>query len=518
MYHHFSFRVLGPVPAHSLLALTKKFERAGHTGWLRHGPLVEGRVICLHRDVRLMKDNLRSALPDVSIDLQRTSKTSDVAGFHLVWPERVAAWWRSGALFIDAVDHRGVVKGWAWHPNGRPSLAAFVDGSHVAAGEPRIFRADLLEAGLPDGDFGFEVALPDTILDGQEHTLTIVGAAPSGKMESRPFRFQAPKPCPPAPARIAARLTGMVAVRARLVQQGLTEEIRSEILQEWDRQPDSVFVDVGLVEAHRRRGSPFLSFRERLAHRLASQKCPPLVLDFNRKTFTKEYAERHGIATPRTLLVTDRFESIAGFDFPRRFVIKPVGGSGLCTFLYSDGLFSGRDITVTGILDEVRKHMAAHAGAAFVIEELLSQRGAGFDHVPLDYKLHTFGGRVRIVHVDDRNVPRSRDGLRRQQGWFAADWTPAPFSFRSDQEEAFDFEPPDTLPEMIRIAEMIGSDCGDYVRVDLYDTPTGVVLGEVTIFSHGGVGFSEIGDRILAQTWHVSAVGNPHLTDWTTAL
>ena len=57
---------------------------------------------------------------------------------------------------------------------------------------------------------------------------------------------------------------------------------------------------------------------------------------------------------------------------------------------------------------------------------------------------------------------------------------------------------------MIRLAERIGTETGDYVRVDLYDTENGIMLGEVTTFSNAGLGYTDYGDRILSQAWCVS--------------
>lgn len=44
---------------------------------------------------------------------------------------------------------------------------------------------------------------------------------------------------------------------------------------------------------------------------------------------------------------------------------------------------------------------------------------------------------------------------------------------------------PYTFQEMVRIAEILGREL-DFVRIDLYDTTAGIVLGEMTFYPEGG--------------------------------
>jgi hypothetical protein len=242
-----------------------------------------------------------------------------------------------------------------------------------------------------------------------------------------------------------------------------------------------------------------------------------LIVRFNTKSYTKQYCQERGIRTAKTLLTTTSVGEIEAFAFPDHFVLKPSEGSTKCTFVMHSGieLLSKRRLRLEEIVNAVREHKTLHPDAGYIVEELNLQRGSAEPIVPVDYKLHVFGGLTRIIHADDRNVFSSRDCLYRQQGWFSRNWDPTPARIRQTEEESLDFRRPETLDEMLQIADRIGAECGDYVRVDLYDTEGGVSLGEVTTFSHMGGGFTEFGDAVLSQAWHIASIaqsGDPSKT------
>jgi hypothetical protein len=191
---------------------------------------------------------------------------------------------------------------------------------------------------------------------------------------------------------------------------------------------------------------------------------------------------------------------------PDRFAIKPTKGRSAFSFLYDNGLdlLTRNGITLDEIATAVEAYLGGHPDAEIIVEELVRQRGAAGPVAPLGYRLHVFGGRVRFISVKDRNVQLSGHPAAVEQGWFSKDWRPSPFPMRLAEEEAVDFAPPDPLPAMVDLAERIGTEAGDYVRVDLYDAEDGITLAKVAIFSNGGTGFNQYGDRMLAQAWVVS--------------
>jgi hypothetical protein len=74
----------------------------------------------------------------------------------------------------SVVDGRAI--GWAWDPE-RPDEAVevevLVDGREVATGVADIERDVLAAAGMGDGRYGFDIALPDELIDDPSHTIRV---------------------------------------------------------------------------------------------------------------------------------------------------------------------------------------------------------------------------------------------------------------------------------------------------------------------------------------------------------
>jgi hypothetical protein len=424
---------------------------------------------------------------------------------------------KTAAIHLERVDHRGGLAGWAYADpapaDGAINVAIDIDGEPQDTVPAERFRPDLLKLGFGTGECGFNFMIPLKYLDGQRHLITAVGIKQETPFatEARPFDLPRHFVQSSRPWRAADNRGAFLRIKNKIITHGIDDDILAELRAATGDNPSLVFHDAGIAEWFRRAGRRFPTFRERLVDRMATTRLP-LIATFNSKSATKDYCTKHGIRIPATIGVFDNIEAIRSAALPDRFAVKPSAGSGVHNHIYVEGvdLLTRRRTTIDQILDDLAGYAAEQPGMQFVVEEVVQPRGVSQPAIPPDYKLHVFGGRVRLIHVDDRNVFLSRDPLHRQQGWFSADWQPAPFRIRVREEEAIDFARPETLAEMIALAERIGSDVGDYVRVDLYDGEAGIVLGEVTTFSHGGIGFTEYGDFILSQAWFVSpALASP---------
>ena len=53
---------------------------------------------------------------------------------------------------------------------------------------------------------------------------------------------------------------------------------------------------------------------------------------------------------------------------------------------------------------------------------------------------------------------------------------------------------------MLEFAEILGRATGSYMRVDLYATPAGAVVGELAL-SPGKGGYSRFADELLGRRW-----------------
>jgi hypothetical protein len=196
----------------------------------------------------------------------------------------------------------------------------------------------------------------------------------------------------------------------------------------------------------------------------------------------------------------------AAFTFPDRYVLKPEidSGHGLYLMHYGLNLFDGLRYTREALRGKVVEYFGQRRGSHFIVEEFLAQEGIDSSDpiVPLDYKMHAFGGKVRIIHVDDRNTV-SRDPLHRRQAWLSRDWVAAPFRMRVAEQESEPIRRPACFDGMLQVADAIATHLKDYIRIDLYATDDGPVLGELTTYTHAGRGFTDYGAMILAQTWHI---------------
>lgn len=118
--------------------------------------------------------------------------------------------------------------------------------------------------------------------------------------------------------------------------------------------------------------------------------------------------------------------------------------------------------------------------------------------LPLDFKLHCFGGRVEIIHVDtDRETVHKRR-------LFDRSWNALPFSLGYPLEPR-ELSPPASLDRMIWAAERLAADF-DYLRVDFYEDDGRPRFGEFTLYQ--GSGLSRFDppewDRKIGDLWVLS--------------
>jgi len=236
-------------------------------------------------------------------------------------------------------------------------------------------------------------------------------------------------------------------------------------------------------------------------------RCPMPIRHFASKKLTIDFAHKIGVKVPKTFGVIRSLEDFDKFEFPARYVLKPDFASGIELYLMNGdmNLFDGFSYTKDYIRTRVDKFLKGGDSREFIVEEFVQQEDVeeNIPVVPLDYKFHCFGGKARIIHIDDKNTI-SRDFLHRRQSWLARDWSYTPASFRSSGEHPNEpIKRPKCLPKMLSIVDQIAEKLKDYVRVDFYASVEGPVLGEITSYSHSGLGFSEYGDIVLGQAWEI---------------
>jgi len=93
--------------------------------------------------------------------------------------------------YLDSIDGL-TVRGWAYNkenPQERVRVVVLVDGKPVAEGIADKCREDLKKAGIGDGCYGFEIKLPESLLDNKQHEVSVVVANTSTHLSNSPINI-----------------------------------------------------------------------------------------------------------------------------------------------------------------------------------------------------------------------------------------------------------------------------------------------------------------------------------------
>lgn len=237
----------------------------------------------------------------------------------------------------------------------------------------------------------------------------------------------------------------------------------------------------------------------------------------------KEFARERGVRTADLYHVTDRPETLPFDTLPANCFIKANHG---CKwnilrkdgdfYYYSDGddligrkNFSQRKLTRQQVVEYCREWLGivyskrewaySQIKPVIMAEELLEQRGGG---EMIDYRCFTFDGVVRAVYVDSATY-----SVNHQKIFVDADWKEFKLNIKEDVPHVLP-EKPDNFSEIIAAAQNLAREF-DFVRVDLFNTPKGVTLGEMSIYPMGGASAQPTADREfnmwLSSHWKLPA-------------
>ncbi len=129
-----------------------------------------------------------------------------------------------------------------------------------------------------------------------------------------------------------------------------------------------------------------------------------------------------------------------------------------------------------------------------IVERMIQMPGGD---IPEDYKFFTYHGRVHFIELDC-------DGFRGyRRSLYDREWNLLPVRLNYPPI----LEPvskPENLGEMINLAEKVGAQF-DFVRVDLYSPPQGILFGETTFYPEAGFGrfFPSNWDFIFGEPWKI---------------
>ncbi len=187
-------------------------------------------------------------------------------------------------------------------------------------------------------------------------------------------------------------------------------------------------------------------------------------------------------------------------------MIKPTSShSGIgCHALVREGaayrdVRSGRRLRLDELRRLLRRERIREREDSWLVEELL--RPADGSVAPIaDYKCYCFGGRVAlIVHK------RAASGRKK---YFAQvydrDWHPVNVGLEDRDDPVV--EAPLNGRRLIETAERAASAlCYPFIRIDLYDSHRGIVLGEFTPGPGRAYGFNDEWNVRFVALWHAAA-------------
>lgn len=211
------------------------------------------------------------------------------------------------------------------------------------------------------------------------------------------------------------------------------------------------------------------------------------------KSQTRPFARMVGVKTPE-LLFEGNVGMLSEFEFPELFVVKPRFAStsiGVHLVRNVSGVFedavSGETLDFNRILDRYAEMSSERYGdpmrGTFFVEELLT--GYRGEVPPPDIRAYMFQGVCGFYLVEDHYGGKAR------ASYFNGDFSPM-----EDVEDRFsvapnaghlecvvDREPPVRADEVAAVAKRLSVAVPSaFCRVDMYDTPNGVMLGELTFY------------------------------------
>jgi len=253
-----------------------------------------------------------------------------------------------------------------------------------------------------------------------------------------------------------------------------------------DRLPD--YAAVNLMYFARFRRLPNLrhprTFTEKIAWRKLYQHNPQFPVFSDKIAVKEEIAKLIGEQyIIETLWAGDAPEDIPFDELEPPYVIKVNHSCGGNVFIRT-----AQEIKREEIVASMREQLAFSHGHRFrewgysgiphkvMVERMIEMPGGD---VPEDYKFYVYHGRVHFIHLDCNRFRGHERNL------YDREWNLLPVELRYPLISA-PVSKPVNLDQMTMLAEKIGAQF-DFVRVDLYSPPQGILFGEVTFYPGAGL-------------------------------
>lgn len=259
----------------------------------------------------------------------------------------------------------------------------------------------------------------------------------------------------------------------------------------------------------------------------------PLLIQLQDKYAVRHYAASRGVAIPSLLHVTDDPATIPFYELPRDHMIKATHGWGwniMCRdsrhYLFGDGRGMAGHAQCESPTTPIASRTLSHEEVRDLCSQWLKSRHArnewAYQHIPpriiveelltprqgnelFDYRFYAFNGKVKALNVGSSRYRRDRLNVFFDPDWNLIELT----SYAEALPPTLPLKPP-TLPAMLEVAERLGKGL-EFVRIDLYDTTRGVVLGEMTVYPESGNRGTPTSCRRfnqrLGKEWRMSPAG-----------
>jgi len=217
----------------------------------------------------------------------------------------------------------------------------------------------------------------------------------------------------------------------------------------------------------------------------------------------REVVESLSLAAPRVLHGPMPSSDVPWEDLPASFVVKPsTGSSSRGVFVMRraddgrfDDLMHGQRWTAEDLVRQYQHRPSSWHDVLkdeVFVEELVECRG----RPSYDWKVYAFQGEVTLFDQLDRIGGSMRIRC------YLPDWTPELHVWHGRYDHDDPLDPPTRPDELMRAASAISRAIPlPFVRVDLYESDTEVLVGELTPFPGSRHEHSARWDRILGEAW-----------------
>lgn len=229
------------------------------------------------------------------------------------------------------------------------------------------------------------------------------------------------------------------------------------------------------------------------------------ILSLDVKNVAYRFCERNGISTPEIYASNIKLQDVELPSHINNVVLKPLAShSSNGVFLlkkdkegYYHNLVDNTKKRYEDILTEAYEIMEVKKFPnKWMVEELLEPLDQNSSSVD-DWKFYTFYGKCPLI----LQKHRTEEGKTEYQ-WYDQNWDVVTNTGRYRESINKNLRPPKTAKELLELAistsELIPT---KFMRIDLFETQRGPVLGEFTPFPGGFSTFHATYDELLGEYW-----------------